>query len=89
MNPGFEIKEKMLALSGALLNDHPRVPVLLREIHTHLRADPAIVTLLPEEDIAIIVQGLARQTGVELANAGAKKPSVAKAGLKNLTIDDI
>lgn len=89
MNPGFQIKEKCAALSNALLSAHPTIPVLLREIHTHLRSDPECVTLMSEDEIAIVVQGLQRQTGVEIVSAAVKKPSISKNAMKNITADDI
>lgn len=89
MNPGFQIKEKCAALSLALLSAHPTIPVLLREIHTQLRSDPECVTLMSEAEIAIVVQGLQRQTGVEIVSAAVKKPSISKNAMKNITVDDI
>lgn len=73
-----EIQMKIAELQDALLNAHPTMPLLLRDIHKKLQADPATVTLLSEEDIAIIVSGLKKQTNVELANA-SKSSSTAKA----------
>lgn len=74
---GFELREKVLSLEAALLERHPRMPVLLREIHTVLRAQPENVTLFSEDEIAILVSGLKIQTGVEFA-ASATKGSGAK-----------
>lgn len=76
---GYEIKEKIAALQEALLSSHPTLPVLLRAIHTQLRKDPEIVTLLGDEEIGIIVNGLKRQTQVELVTAPVKKTSDAAA----------
>lgn len=69
---GFELREKVLALEQALLERHPRMPVLLREIHTVLRAQPENVTLFSEDEIAILVSGLKIQTGVEFAASAVK-----------------
>lgn len=78
----FELKEKVAQLSELMLSKHPRMPVLLREIHTTLRAQPENVTLLSEEDISVIVNGLKIQTGVEFAAAATKgsgnKSAIAK-----------
>lgn len=76
-NQGFELKEKCAQLSQMLLDKNPKMPVLLREIHTALRAQPENVTLLTEEEISQIVNGLKVQTGVEFAAATVK--SAAKA----------
>jgi hypothetical protein len=85
----FELKEKVADLQEALLSRHPRMPGLLREIHTALRAQPENVTLMTEEQIQIVVAGLMKQTGVEFA-AAATKGSGAKsatAKIKQLGAD--
>jgi len=69
---GFEVKEKVAELSNLLLAKHPRMPVLLREIHTTLRAQPENVTLLTDEEVNIIVEGLKIQTGIEFASSAIK-----------------
>lgn len=83
---GFEVKEKLARLQNALLTAHPTMPTLLREIHSNLKMDPAVVTLFSEEDIAIVVNGLKRQTATEIAVAaiGKKGP---KSG-KKASLDD-
>lgn len=85
------IREKIGSLQSALLERHPRMPTLLQEIHTALRAQPENVTLLPEEDIAVIVQGLQVQTNTFLAETVTK--SKGKSGetqkLKSITVNDI
>lgn len=78
----YLLREKVAELSAALLERHPRMPTLLREIHTTLSKYPEQVTLMREEDIAIVVSGLKVQTGVEFAiSATTAKPS-ATANLK-------
>jgi hypothetical protein len=86
---GFELKEKVAELSELILSKHPRMPLLLREIHTALRKQPENVTLMSEEEIAVVVAGLKVQTGVEFATAAIKdkSPSTTKR-LKNATVDD-
>lgn len=86
MTPVEIIKEKILAMEQALLQNHPRMPVLLKEIHTHLKADPEIVTLLDEEDIVKIVNGLIKQTQTEVAGIIMKDK---KKSLKNIGIGDL
>lgn len=87
MTPHEQIKEKILTLETALLESNPRMPVLLREIHTALKNDPAVVTLLSEEEIATYVSGLAAHTQVHLMGSAAK-PS-GKAKLAKVTTDDL
>ena len=77
----FAFKESVAALQEAILSSHPSLPVLLRTIHTQLRKDPEIVTLLSEDEIGSIVNGLKRQTQVELVTT-AVKPTSANAAIK-------
>lgn len=69
---GFELHEKVESLKQALLDRHPRMPSLLSEVHKALRAQPENMTLLAEDEIATLVQGLKVQTGVEFAKAATK-----------------
>lgn len=70
-----ELDRNVQELQEALLARHPRMPGLLREIHTALRAQPENVTLLNEDQISVIVNGLKVQTGVEFAAISAKSSS--------------
>lgn len=82
-----DLEEKLTNLEQALLNAHPALPSLLKQIHTQLKNDPAIVTILTEEQIAVIVNGLKKQTQVELVTSSLKKaPTKA---LKYTTVDDL
>lgn len=75
----LELKSKVAELQGKLIAAHPQLPGLLRVIHSQLRADPEIVTLLEEEEIGIIVNGLKLQTQTEIVISAPKAPSAAKA----------
>lgn len=83
MNQIEQIKSSIAELQAAIHEAHPSMPTLLRDIHTKLKQDPTNVTLLDEEDIAILVSGLKIQTNVEISSAkpkatgAAKKPSAA------------
>lgn len=83
MSIGLDLKEKVTELESLILSRHPRMPMLLREIHTALRAQPENVTLMSEEEIAIIVSGLSVQTSVEFAKE-AVKPAGKNAKLKEI-----
>lgn len=84
---GTELFDKVSALQEALLSRHPSMPGLLRDIHTTLRAQPENVTLLNEDQISVLVNGLKEQTGVVFAKAamssGTKglKAKIASQGL--------
>lgn len=84
-----EIQMKIAELQEALLNAHPQMPLLLRDIHKKLQADPAQVTLLSEEEIAIIVTGLKLQTNVELANASKSSSTAGKTKSANSRLNAI
>jgi hypothetical protein len=73
------IREKIQSLQEALLQKHPRMPFLLQEIHTALKAQPENVTLLEEEEIQLIVSGLQHHTKVFLAETVTK--GKGKAGI--------
>ena len=83
------IKQNIAAISQALLSNNPALPVLLTTIKRTLKNDPQLVTLLSEEDICAIVQGLDRQTGNYLANAMVKSKTSETKKLKNATAADL
>jgi len=68
----YLLQEKVAELSAALLERHPRMPTLLREIHTTLSKYPEQVTLMSEDDVRAVVEGLKVQTGVEFAATATK-----------------
>lgn len=86
---GFELAEKLESLQAALLADHPRLPLLLRDIHSRLRDDPDTVTMLRPEDRGVIVAALRKHHRVEVMTKPAGKSAAAKASLKNITADDL
>lgn len=73
----MEVQETIQDLQNKLLSAHPEMPILLRKIHTKLKADPEIVTLLNEEEIATVISGLKEVTNVQFATS-AKKPAAKK-----------
>lgn len=74
----MEIQSTIQELQEALLSAHPEMPSLLRKIHTKLKADPELVTLLSEEEIAQVINGLKVQTNVSLVSSSAKKTTGEK-----------
>jgi hypothetical protein len=87
MNLEEQVRESIASMQTALLSAHPDLPSLLRKIHTTLKANPDIVTLLSEDEIGIIVNGLSRQQNITIAS------SISKGGkgktIKSLTVDDL
>jgi hypothetical protein len=89
MDEALQLREKVASLADALLSKHPRMPTLLREIHTTLLKYPEQVTLLAEDDISTLVSALQVQTGISFA-ASASKPAGVKsatAKIKQLGVD--
>jgi len=69
-NPaGFLLKQKVGELNEAMLSNHPRMPVLLKEIWLAIRKQPEQVTVLSPEETHVVFQGIERQTGVFLATS--------------------
>lgn len=81
------VQEQIASLQSALLASHPTMPILLREIHKTLKADPEVVTLLTEEEIGVIVNGLSSQTQTTIATSlasGKKGKSIKSIGVADL-----
>ena len=87
MNIQEQVAEKILDLQEKLLAAHPRMPVLLQEIHRTLKEYPECVTLLSEEQIGVIVSGLSQQTKVTISSAISTKGK-GKA-IKNIGVEDL
>ena len=81
------VQEQIENLKAALLAAHPTMPILLRDIHKTLKADPEVVTLLTEEEIGVIVNGLSSQTQTTIATSlasGKKGKSIKSIGVADL-----
>lgn len=72
------VLEKCAELEDALDKALPGFPHILKDIHETLRADPEVVTLLKEEEIAVIVKGLERHAHIIVTPAKAKKAASSK-----------
>ena len=87
MNISEQLSEKILSLESALLSKHPHLPILLREIWQTLKANPDCVTLLDDIQVGVIVNGLKKQTAVEIATVALKNTktkSIKSMGLADL-----
>jgi hypothetical protein len=85
------IKMQLAELEAALNQKQPEFKTILRDIHTKLRQDPAIVTLLSDEEIGGILDGLKHHAQVEIIAPKAKKTASkeTKAKLANLDAGDL
>lgn len=72
------VLEKCAELEDALDKALPGFPHILKDIHETLRADPEVVTLLKEEEIAVIVKGLERHAHIIVTPAKVKKAASSK-----------
>jgi hypothetical protein len=86
MNQADQIREQILQLKSALETANPGMSSMLRTIHTNLRQDPAIVTLLTPEECGTIVAGLLKQTNTVIATAAVKS---TKAKAAKISLDDL
>lgn len=75
-----------MQLEVRLKEVQPNMSSLLRDIHKQLGADPELVTQLSEEECNILVNGLVKQTGTEIAATALKKSTktVKSIGLMDL-----
>ena len=87
MDIATQLREKVATLQTALLSAHPQMPSLLRDIHNQLKQDPDCMTILSDEEVGVIVQGLMRQTQTVIAENVAKKGTGKT--LKKTTLEDL
>lgn len=83
----FQVAESIEDLRSKLLTQHPEMPLLLRKIHQTLKADPDVVTLLSDDQISVIVNGLSKQTQTTIAtsiSSGKKGKSIKSIGISDL-----
>ena len=87
MNLAEQVQEKLLEMEGILASNTPGLPNLLRTVHTLLKKDPEVVTLLSEAECNTLVEGLKEHTKIELATKAMK--SKPKKSLKSTGLDDL
>ena len=87
MNLQEQIQDKIAEMKEVLETSAPGLPTLLRTIHTQLKKDPDLVTLLSEEDCSTIVRGLKEHTKIEIATSAAK--SKPRKALSKTTVADL
>ena len=84
----FMVREKLASLQTMLTDNLPNISTVLRDIHSTLKKDPDVVTILTDEEVAILVNGLDKQTQANLAGSVAKSKT-PKAKLKETTLEDL
>lgn len=92
LNNVEQIAERINTLQESLKAGSPVYESLLHTIHVALHKDEELVHLLTEEQIGVIVSGLAKKKNIVIAepvtkSGGSRTPSGKK--LKDLTLDDL
>ena len=80
---------EMAELQAALDSNVPGFATILKRIHEKLRADPAVVTLMSEEEIAVVVKGLSRHSQIEVVAPKAVKDAKKLARGTRIGADDL
>lgn len=80
---------ELAELEQALEQQVPDFRVILRNIHQKLRADPELVTVLSEEEIGLIVSGLATHAQAEIIAPKAVKAARATAKKTPISASDL
>jgi hypothetical protein len=88
MTPQERLQNNLLELQSRLLTANPELPLYLKAIHEQLINQPELLHILKDEDIAAIVQGTAKYSGVVLASESFKKTK-AKIAKKGVTMEDL
>lgn len=81
-----QVKERILALEDALLNELPEMPMILATIHKNLNQQPQLVQSLSDEDIRTVTTGLSTYTNTQIVT---KKATKRKPSLKNVSAIDL
>ena len=87
MNLQEQLHSKIQEIDTTLNQSLPGLPTLLRTIHSQLKKDAELVTLLSDEECSILVRGLKDHTKIELATAAMK--SKPRKALSKTTVDDL
>lgn len=88
---GTAVSMEIAKLEEALHKTLPDFPNLLRNIHKQLRANPDCVTLLKEEEIAVVVKSLEKFSATQIVGdtvKSASKPASLKKKLGALNLDE-
>jgi hypothetical protein len=83
------IAMEMAELEESLNSHVPGFVSILSTIHKKLRADPDVVTLLDDDEIAVIVSGLEKHTNVTIVAPSAVKAAKAKARKEPVSAMDL
>lgn len=75
-------------LEQAMLSQHPQMPMYLKQIHQELLKYPELVHIMSNEQRAILVKALEKQTATSIfAATKPKKPTAKQIG--NMTAEQL
>jgi hypothetical protein len=86
MTPHEQVKEKIESLAAIMISETPRLPSVLSDIRILLGKNPDVVTLLTEEEIGQLVNGMAVRANAKFAEVVVKTKRVS---LKNTSVADL
>lgn len=78
LTSGSPLEMELAQLQADLLAKVPSFRTVLQDIHRKLKADPAVVTILTDDEIGLIISGLKTHAQVDVI-APQKKKAVKKA----------
>lgn len=85
----LRLRGNIADLSVAVEQKLPQVRNILSVIHTVLRADPDVITMLEPEEVAVIVSGMGQDKGLAIQAAEKKTASAAKRSASKMTLNDL
>ena len=88
-NEEYIIKQQLAELENALTDQLPTVKTLLRDVHKQLKADQELVTVLSDEEVAILVRSLDTVTKAELAATVVKSAKKSTKAMSKMTVNDL
>jgi hypothetical protein len=83
-----QVRMKCAELEQALQTEDPRFKVVLKDLHEGIRKTPELLYALGDDQIALVVAGLSKFTGVEITTAKTSAKITKKVAGK-LTEDDV
>jgi hypothetical protein len=82
------VRMRCAELEQAIAIEAPNYKTLLRTLHEEFAKTPELLYQLKDEEIAVVVSGLAKFTGNEIAEAKSKEKITKKIASK-LSADDV
>lgn len=78
------LKAQLAELADSLEKDIPGWKHILQQVYTSLKSDADVVTIMTEEEIALVVKGLIQFSGAELVASVTKGKKTKAPAIKDL-----